>query len=92
MSDQEPPVAKLPSSTKTAIGGIGAGIMAAVGWLTTEFIDLEKSVTQSLERSQRISDRLERSDDDIDERLDVMDRDLLALQLEQARNSKDETR
>ncbi len=64
---------ELPTSSKAAIGGLGAAIMASLGWITTEFIDLEKSVTQSLDRGQRIQARLVRSDDAIDDRLDDLD-------------------
>ena len=71
MPTPEQPLIAKNSTAATVAGGSAAAIVAALGWLATELVDIEKKVSAASERVeltlQSVEDRIGDIDDDVDE-------------------------
>ena len=71
MANSEQPLIPKNATAATVAGGSAAAVIAALGWLATELVDIEKKVSAASERVtltlESVEDRIVRIDGDVDE-------------------------
>ena len=77
MTDQPPSQNPFTGpKSAAAVGGVGAAVLAALGWLASELIDIEQRVERATNRVEigqsNISKQLIRLDEDVDDLQDRM--------------------
>lgn len=60
MSDPARPLIPNTPVSGAAVGGVGAALLAALGWLGSEIVSMERTVTQAMERVTSVSENYNR--------------------------------